>query len=74
MKIIKLFFNRTSLYLDNSDLHFKVFEDGFSGCGVTKQELCYLWAGCRATHGVTGGKHFFECRVKRYGQLSSIVQ
>jgi hypothetical protein len=45
----------------NSDLHFKV--NGTSGSGISKYGLCYLWGGARATHGVTKGKHYFECKL-----------
>ena len=51
-------------FVDNSDLHFKV--NGTSCTTISKHSLCYLWSGARATHGVTKGKHFFECKVNKY--------
>lgn len=57
----------TLVCVDNSDLHFKV--NGTSGSGISKHSLCYLWSGARATHGITKGKHFFECKVMSTHEL-----
>ncbi|XP_062381451.1 heterogeneous nuclear ribonucleoprotein U-like protein 2 [Sardina pilchardus] len=50
----------------NSDLHFKVGEDGTSGQPLLWEKFPLLWSGCRLSHGVQYGKVSFEIKyVKR---------
>lgn len=50
----------------NSDLHFKVGEDGMSGEPLFWEKFPLLWSGCRLSHGVQYGKVSFEVKyVKR---------
>ena len=46
------------VFLDdyNSDLNFVIESDGVSGSPMHKNGFEYIWAGARATHGVSTGK------------------
>ncbi|KAL2077078.1 hypothetical protein ACEWY4_026582 [Coilia grayii] len=53
----------------NSDLHFKVGDDGISGHPLFWDKFPLLWSGCRLSHGVHYGKVSFE--VKYVQRLAS---
>lgn len=44
--------------------------DRYSGYPLTIEGFAYLWAGARASHGVTQGRVCYEMKVKSNGLLS----
>lgn len=54
--------DNVKVYLDdyNSDLNFVIEEDGLTGSCLHKDGFEFIWAGARATHGVSRGKVKFS--------------
>ena len=54
----------------NSDLNFNISSDGVTGASSHQNGFEYMWAGCRATHGIREGKvivkTFWACIVLLY--------
>ncbi|XP_018340568.1 PREDICTED: heterogeneous nuclear ribonucleoprotein U isoform X1 [Trachymyrmex septentrionalis] len=51
----------------DSDLNLVINKDGFlSGTPMHDGDLCDMWAGARASHGVSNGKVYYEARIVQH--------
>ncbi|XP_018045375.1 PREDICTED: heterogeneous nuclear ribonucleoprotein U-like isoform X2 [Atta colombica] len=51
----------------DSDLNLIINKDGFlSGTPMHDGDLCDMWAGARASHGVSNGKVYYEARIVQH--------
>lgn len=52
-----------NIFSDNSDLNLRIMEGGLKANPLTVEGFAMMWAGVRATNGVTSGKVAFEVKV-----------
>ncbi|XP_046400742.1 heterogeneous nuclear ribonucleoprotein U-like protein 1 isoform X2 [Ischnura elegans] len=71
-------FDENSVLLDwyDSDLHLIISkEKGFVAATPLHDEgFAYVWAGARASHGVTGGKVYYEVRITENCDISHLAE
>ncbi|CAK8676977.1 unnamed protein product [Clavelina lepadiformis] len=48
------------------DLNLEITKGGYSCCPFSHDGFSYMWAGCKATHGIRRGKICYEVKVTRY--------
>lgn len=54
-------------FLDDSDLNLIINKNGFfSATPMRDGDLCDMWAGARASHGVLNGKVYYEVRITQH--------
>lgn len=55
------------IILDDSDLNLVINKDGFlSATPMHDGDLCDMWAGARASHGVLNGKVYYETKITQH--------